>query len=100
MEDIFVKQIAVYKSTNSKMLLNICSNLPKCGQTCTRGTGTSNSGVGGGAKAGGKCKSVADRYTQQSTLSGDGNGDSNCDSDVDGDTDGYIDDDSGDGKRK
>ena len=40
-EGLFVEQIAFYKSTNAKILLNICSNSPKCGQTCTHGTGTS-----------------------------------------------------------
>jgi hypothetical protein len=32
---MFFKQIAFFKSTNTKILLNIHRNSPKCGQTCT-----------------------------------------------------------------
>ena len=81
MEHIFVEEIiAFYKSTNTKIALNIYSNLPKCRQACTGGTvpsnelikddgGSKNGGLGGGGKAGagGNDKLVVDRHRQQST---------------------------------
>jgi hypothetical protein len=95
MKHFYVQQIAFYKSTNVKILLNVCSNWPTCGQTCPHGTRPSNVLVindcgdkkrasGSSRKVGGNDKRAADRHGQQSILSGNGNDGSNGDGDVDG----------------